>query len=331
MIWRKVFDYEKSRIKNSKSVFIAVAAVFLLTVSAFFLFCALSPAESQYIVSDRNEAKNTYYKYIADGEAQLASPYLTDSERTEIKLGIERYKFYLETDTVESDYLPIDNFTSKFKGYGGSSILLRFAHFSFYPFCILAIAGGVYLIGQEKDKNILKNILAPDIPRGKLYATKLAINFLMTFAPVIISAAVLGIAGAFVPHGNFLVYSGGYKPLNAYALYWQIILGNFSAQLLLYSVSVLLCLFFKRIFSVGFTVVGYLFFAVLVMIVYNSDRFVELNVQTFESVVCIPLAGIQNYTAGLDVVFWAVFIAHLALSAAVIAVSYSVFGRRDLV
>ncbi len=331
MFLRKIFGYEKSRIKNDKTICLVTIAVFLLAVLAFFLVFALTPSESQYIVTDREAAKNTYYKYISDYEVQLTSPNLTDSERTEIKLNIERYQYYLDTGTVESDYLPIDFFTTKFNRYTGNSLLLSFAHYSFYPFCILSVMGGVYLVGQERDKNILKNILASNIPRTKLYGSKLLINSIMTFAPILLFMIVLGIAGAFVPHGTFLVYSGGYKPLNGYALFWQIILGNFSAQLLLYSVSALLCLFFKRLYSVAFTVVGYLFFAILGMAIVNENRFIELNIQTFESMVCFPVVGIQNYTSGLDVVFWVVFIAHLALSAALIAISFKAFKRRNLI
>lgn len=335
MKFGRMTAYELARLKDCKiKVLACIGALLIAFLVIGALYAAQSVSDGQKAISDEQRAHELvlYEQGLEELRYQLDNfgYEMTFDERAWREQEIEKYEFLLETGTVIEDYTDIDNFTDKVKGYMRGGFTLHCAYWSFFPFAVWVVAVALYLFAAERRAGTDKNVFASDVGRKTVFSAKLTVGTVAAFAPWALFSAAFGAVGAFLPYTDFLVYGTGYAVLNGYELFWQLTLGNFAALAILFSAALFSGMCFGRLPSALFCAVGYFVLLISGMLVGHKVEFVKIKVQKLENFYCFPAVGIQNYTAGLNGVFWVVWALNILLAAAMVFAAFAVFLRRDI-
>lgn len=331
-MFKKILRYELARLKNNRTMLIVLGVSVVLVFAAIALIYWLAPTET-IIAENREAAFNTYQRWLFEYKEALGETSGL-SAKAYLMREIERFEFFLRTNTIHTDYLKFGYYNyCKFEGFEGIGFLFAILSFGMFAYAVYAMFCALYMISEEKREGSLKNLLASDIPKNKLFLYKLAIYGALAIIPYLILAMIIGIAGAFVPHGNFLVYTTHFEAVSGYAILWQMIFTDLAIAAVIFAVTLLLSVFLRQIPCIALTVSGYLAVALLDYVIQSKAEFLPLGSMTIRTAAFIPITGLQTY--GLDgmvlnPIYFLLFAVNIAIAAIIIIISAKQFNKRNI-
>ncbi|MDE6075852.1 MAG: hypothetical protein K2G26_05385, partial [Clostridia bacterium] len=223
----RLLKYEWARLKAYKKWFAVLAAAVVIILAGIGVGFALKSALPISGV-DKAATMQEYRQQLETDRAilQVHADELTDFEKFSVGREIEKLQFFIDTDTTESDYLSISEYTGKIQGYEAFGFCVYFFEYSSYFFIALAVAGALWAFSVETQVHSIKNLLAAPADRKSIFAVKTAVSAgAVLIVPVILFAVFL-IVCACVPNGSFLIYAGGYKAVGGLHIFAQLGLRN---------------------------------------------------------------------------------------------------------
>ncbi|MDE5789514.1 MAG: hypothetical protein K2H78_03750 [Clostridia bacterium] len=326
--FKSILKYEAVRLWAQKKwlfLIIAVLAVFIIVFSVLY---AASPS-STLSVSDRGKILQGYSDNIEKYRDMLESygDALGKEEVFRLNRDIEKYRFFLDTGTVEQDYITNGDYIGKFKGYEAFGFCTYFYESMTYVFCALAFVAALWTFSAER--HTVKNLLAAPIKRKEIFAVKTGVTFTAATALPVLLYVVLLIVCACSPSRPFLMYSGGFKAVSGTHIFAQIGLRNILLVALYYAVTLLCTTYFKPLTSGLIPPLGTVALIFISLIVSGERNFVMLGKAAFEAFNLIPVFGLWNYMGGFDIHFIIMAFAYFAVVCGLILWSLVKFKKKD--
>ena len=326
--FKNILKYEAVRLWAQKKwlfLIIAVLAVFIIVFSVLY---AASPS-STLSVSDRSKILQGYSENIEKYRYMLESygDALGKEEVFRLNRDIEKYRFFLDTGTVEQDYITNGDYIEKFKGYEAFGFCTYFYESMTYVFCALAFVAALWTFSAER--HTVKNLLAAPIKRKEIFAVKTGVTFTAATALPVLLYVVLLIVCACSPSRPFLMYSGGFKAVSGTHIFAQIGLRNILLVALYYAVTLLCTTYFKPLTSGLIPPLGTVALIFISLIVSGESNFVMLGKASFEAFNLIPVFGLWNYMGGFDIHFIIMAFVYFAVTCGLIIWSFVKFKKKD--
>ncbi|MCH5164691.1 MAG: ABC transporter permease subunit [Clostridiales bacterium] len=305
----------------------------VLVLLAITLIYWLAPTEELRTTGNREQAIYFNEMWYQEYKAALSNPDLSLSEKAFLMRELQRYEFFLRTNTIHTDYLQFSYNECKFEGYEGIGFLFSILSFGLFAYAVYAMFCALYMISEEKREGSLKNLFASNIPKDKLFLSKLAIYGALLIIPYIIFAIIIGIAGIFVPHGSFLVYTTHFEAVSGYAILWQMIFTDFVIGIMFFAVTVLLSVFLRQIPCIALTVSGYLLLGLLMYVIHTKIQFLPFGGKVIPTSIFVPIVGFQSYGEEgmvLNSIYFIFFAVSIAIAAILLIISAKQFNKRNI-
>ncbi|MDE7401491.1 MAG: hypothetical protein K2N17_05505 [Clostridia bacterium] len=325
--FKSILKYEAVRLWAQKKwlfLMIAVLAAFIIVFSVMY---AASPA-STLSTPDRGKILQGYSEDIEKYSDMLEYGDVLGKEKVfELNRQIERYRFFLDTGTVEQDYITNSDYIEKFKGYEAFGFCTYFYESTTYVFCAFAFVGALWTFSAER--HTVKNLLAAPIKRKEIFALKTGVTFTAATVLPVLLYVVLLIICACSPSRPFLMYSGGFKAVSGTHIFAQIGLRNILLVALYYAVTLLCTTYFKPLTSGLIPPLGTVALIFISLIVSGERSFVMLGKAAFEAFNLIPVFGLWNYMGGFDIHFIIMAFAYVVVISGLIFWSFVKFKKKD--
>ncbi len=326
--FKSILKYEAVRLWAQKKWLFLIFAVLAVCIIVFSVLYATSPA-SVLSIPDRGKILQGYSQDIEKYSDILESygDALGKEKVFELTRQIERYRFFLDTGTVEQDYITSIDYISKFKGYEAFGFCTYFYESMTYVFCAFAFVGALWTFSAER--HTVKNLLAAPIKRKEIFAVKTGVTFTAVTALPVLLYVVFLIICACSPSRPYLMYSGGFKAVSGTHIFAQIGIRNILLVALFYAVTLLCTIYFKPLTSGLIPPLGTVALIFISLIVSGERSFVMLGKAAFEAFNLIPVFGLWNYMGGFDIHFIIMAVAYLAVVCGLIFWSFFKFKKKD--
>lgn len=326
--FKSILKYEAVRLWAQKKWLFLTVSVLAVFIIVFSVLYATSEAYNLSI-PDRGKILQGYSEDV-EKYSEILESYgdaLGKEKVFELTRQIERYRFFLDTGTVEQDYMTNLDYVGKFKGYEAFGFCTYFYEMMTYVFCAFAFVCALWTFSAER--HTVKNLLAAPIKRKEIFAVKTGVTFTAATALPVLLYVVFLIVCACSPSRPFLMYSGGFKAVSGTHIFAQIGLRNILLVALYYAVTLLCTTYFKPLPSgliPPFGTVGLIFIS---LIVSGERNFVMLGKAAFEAFNLIPVFGLWNYMGGFDIHFIIMAFVYLAVVCGLMLWSFVKFKKKD--
>ncbi|MDE6790461.1 MAG: hypothetical protein K2J61_01940, partial [Clostridia bacterium] len=173
--FKSILKYEAVRLWAQKKWLFLMIAVLAAFIIVFLVLYAASPA-STLSTPDRGKILQGYSEDIEKYSDMLEYGDVLGKEKVfELNRQIERYRFFLDTGTVEQDYITNSDYIEKFKGYEAFGFCTYFYESTTYVFCAFAFVCALWTFSAER--HTVKNLLAAPIKRKEIFALKTGVTF----------------------------------------------------------------------------------------------------------------------------------------------------------
>lgn len=326
--FKSILKYEAVRLWAQKKWLFLIIAVLAAFIIVFSVLYAASPS-SAIAIPDRGKILQGYSEDIEKYSGMLESygDALGKEKVFELTRQIERYRFFLDTGTVEQDYFTNLDYVGKFKGYEAFGFCTYFYESMTYVFCAFAFVGALWTFSAER--HTVKNLLAAPIKRKEIFAVKTGVIFTSVTALPVLLYSVLLIICACSPSRPYLMYSGGFKAVSGTHIFAQIGLRNILLVALYYAVTLLCTTYFKPLPSSLIPPLGTVALIFISLIVSGERNFVMLGKAAFEAFNLIPVFGLWNYMGGFDINFIIMAFVYTAVVCGLIIWSFVKFKKKD--
>jgi ABC-type transport system involved in multi-copper enzyme maturation permease subunit len=329
---KKIFRFELAKIKRNK-LMTAILSVLLAAVLALpaVYFFVMGPTQPPVEV-DRAEALREYRADLAQYEDFLAQhgPNMTKKQKRLYEDICKRIRFYVETGTIESDYLNSDTLTSPSPGKEYSAFMFFFATASAFFLWALAIAAAAYLFLFEYHTHTLKNIFASGIGRNKLFGAKLLL-LLAFLTAVFLILTLFGLAFGLVQQNALLVlFYGNYVAMNAPAVFITQAAATYVIMLTLLAAAVFAGILFQNI-AVGIASPGAVYGAAFLIYFGISDLIATNPAYSHLNYLDkIPVLSLQVHVGGFDPGFIITLALHSLLAGLLLFFARCKLKRQDI-
>lgn len=237
--FKKVLKFENYKARHNKLlVYVGVIVLLTFILTSISYFCFIKPYEPEDI--NREELLFKYQnEIILNNEIIEQDKTLSKEEIENLKVTIKLYEFYINTNTIEQDY--INNFNLPLERNienSNAGFMFIFLAISGLVMCAIAGAVGVYFVSSDYKNNSIKNILAGQVSRVKLFLSKLSIHFVLMssiFLIFIIFAMIFGL----VNPSKFLFYvNENFVSVNGMAVFFMQALSLFVLMISVTSITV---------------------------------------------------------------------------------------------
>lgn len=238
--FNKVLKFEQYKARHNKLlVYVGVVVLLTFILTSIYYFCFIRSYEPEEI--NREELLFEYQnEIILNNELIEQDKTLSKEEIEALNITNKLYEFYIHTNTIEQDYLnnfniPLERNTEN----SNAGFMFIFLAISGLVMCAIAGAVGVYLFSSDYKYNSIKNILAGQVSRVKLFLSKLSIHFVLMssiFLIFIIFAMIFG----FVNPSKFLFYvNENFVSVNGMAVFFMQALSLFMLMISVSSITVI--------------------------------------------------------------------------------------------
>ncbi|MDE7163677.1 MAG: ABC transporter permease subunit [Clostridia bacterium] len=326
--FKNILKYEAVRTWAQKKWILLIVAV----LAAFFIVFSVSYATSdkhKLTTFDRAKILQEYREDL-DAYSDVLEKYgdtLTKENEFELKRSIERFRFFLDTETIEYDYITNTDYITKYKGYEAFGYCTSVYESMTYVFCAFALVGALWTFSAER--HTVKNLLAAPIKRKEIFAVKTCVTFTEVTALPVLLFIVLLIVCACSPQRPYLMYSGGFKAVTGTHIFAQIGIRNILLVALFYAVTLLCTMYFKPLPSGLIPTLGIVALIFLSMIITGESKFIMLGKAAFETYNLYPVLGLWNYLGGFDIHFIIMAFAYFAIICSLVFWSLVKFKRKD--
>lgn len=326
---KRVLRYETRRIAVYKKYFIFAAGVLILFALCLFIFFAMKETKTirdfdRAALTEQYRADaETYKKYLAESGEEF-----TSAQYENMSYKLEELEFFLSTDTVQFDYIQIEEYMDKYKGCEVSAFCFLVCEASLYPFMAISVVCALWAFSFEKSGGILKNLFQ-GCDRRKIFDGKLLISAALALGlPLLV--LLFGTIGTACNGMDFLIHDGGVKVMDNVELFAQLGLRNFVLILFMYAATMFCTTFFKPMISAFVPPMAIIITGLIGMIATGARSMVLLNMHDFEAFNAFPVVGFLNYAGGFDYVFAILAVLHFLAAAAFLIAARARFIHGDL-
>ncbi|MGN0823802.1 MAG: ABC transporter permease subunit [Candidatus Coproplasma sp.] len=237
------------------------------------------------------------------------------------------YRFYLDTDTTEYDYVNSFDYTFKYVGYENFGFCNYFFEMMTYVFCITAVICALWTFSAEQ--RTVKNLLAAPIKRKQIFAVKTGVTFFAAMLTPVFLFVALVITCACSPTRQFLIYTGRYVAVSGVHMFAQIGVRNLLVIAFFYFFTLLCTQYLKPLASALTPLFGFIFLELLGAILANKPLFYRLGSAAFNPFNFYPVMGLWGYLGGFDFHFIIIVVAYLLVEVGLLIWSGVRFNRKD--
>lgn len=329
----KTIGFELKKISHNK-LMIAILAVLLaaaLAVPTVKYFCFSKPQPLE--IEDDRTAVLMGYREELERYEQLQIRYadtLTKKEKEIYDDICARLLFFIETGTTESDYQNLSSLTEKYETKENTGFMFFFGTVSSFLLWALAIATAAYLFVFEYHTSTLKNVLASQISRDKIFAGKLLFMLLFLTAVFLIFTLYAFAFGLTQSQLLLILHNGDYRAIGTATAFISQSVAVYVIMLILSAVTALSGIAFRNI-AVGIATPGALYGITILMYAAIADAtrknpaYSQINY-----IDKIPLLSIQFHIGGFDWSFILSLLLHLASAVLLMLLCFRKFKKQDV-
>ncbi|GEM_PF-7107927 len=316
---------------------LAVAGVRFGSEYSYLLKAEAQYPETEMSVAQRNSLLAEYahelvysQEYLRQAEFVNAPSAVLAKYREECA----RYAFFLETGTVESDYLDAGTLTQLTYGYHGSAFPFIVLDTFFYPLLFFALMLGVSAFGMEYRSGTIKNVVtAPVRRRNIIYGKALFLAMVMTMSLFVLMVLSLGIGALFgFGDAEVLVFSGTIcRGVPVLVLFFVRIVLAWVAMLFVAAVAAVFGIVLRSPIAAIIAPVGVYLLSIgvfNVVVGFRQYTYYEPNLAAIA--MFYPIVGLQYHMEAWSGIFWFLIGYHGLLIAIGLLAAITLFKRQNI-
>lgn len=326
--FKRLLKYEAVRVWTQKRWLLLLLGL----IVAFALIFGIGYAERDpYELSGRDkaaimesyEARYQQYSQMIEEHGNQT----TEGQLEYWKKQAALYRFYLDSDTTELDYVSKSDYTFKYEGYENFGFCNYFFEMMTYVFCVTAVICALWTFSAER--HTVKNLLAAPIKRKQIFAVKTGVTFSAAMAlPVLLFIALI-ITCACSPQRSYLIYTGVYSPVSGTHMFAQIGVRNLLVIAFFYFITLLCTQYFKPLASALTPLFGFVFLELLGAIFSGKPLLVKFGTAAFNTFNLYPVLGLWSYLGGFDLHFIILVVVYLLVEGGLLLWSGIKFNKKD--
>lgn len=329
---KRVMRFEFSKLKRNKSFWIVLAAVLVIAILGITLYFFGTTNEVDGISHDREALLNSYKENVEYIDSVLDSDTtLSEADRAELNDWRDLFMIYINSGTIESDYLNEELIDVRPIGMENSAFMLHFTMSAAFVLWAIAIIAAAYLFIFEHHVHLYKNIFVGQVGRKQVFLGKL-ILLLATVTAIQLLFALYALAfGLTQPDVQMItMLFGKYTAISALTAFAAQIAAVYTLTLLLISITLFVGMLVKNaIVAVASSAAIYASSALLYRffgnIAYHDPKF-----SSTYSFKYMPVFSLQLHIGAFDTAFLISLVLHLAAAVALIVLSARKFAKQDL-
>lgn len=270
--FNKVLKFEQFKARHNKLlVYVGVIVLLTFILTSLYYFCFIKSYELEEI--NREELLFEYQNEIISNNLLIEQDKtLTKEEIENLKINNKLYEFYINTNTVQQDYL--NNLEITFERNienANAGFMFVFLAISGLVLCAIAGAVGFYLFSSDYKNNSIKNILAGQVSRVKLFLSKLSIYFVLMGSIFLIFMLFAMIFGLVNP-SKFLFYiKDNFVAVNGMTVFFMQALSFFVLMLSVSSIAIAVGVISKSLIASSASVVCTLLLISMISLLTLND------------------------------------------------------------
>lgn len=343
----KALSAEGYRLSRSKFTLIATAAVLILAMAVTALVFGVIYGSEKYRAPQPPTQENREYLLLDYAESlKECEEFLKQAETVGAPAEVKNkyrelcaaYRFYIDTGTVESDYIALEDTGDAGKAPGGTAFLFFSAKILVYPLLLLAIMGGIIAYSSAYKSGVIKNTAAAPVGRFASVMGKYLLAVLFSLCALVLAAVFSLIFANIIGFENVRVISAhgdGCRAVSALSLYVTRLSGIFILMLLFSALSVLFGELTKSSLGALLLSAAFLGLAILAkLLLYDNNTISQYGEHYYRLglyfVNYLPVVNIINYQKGFDGTFALLLGYNLLLAAYAVIMAGARFRKRDL-
>ena len=321
---KKAFRYEAFRFYHTPKFWVALIAVLVVFIAFMFVhYFVLLPGLDVVQVHDRQAAfdeireKVDYYRGFMEEYADR----LTEEDIDSLTDMIAEGEFYLNTQTLPTDYANDCYLAEKHRGRERLGFMFQFGTISEFVFWIVCIAICAFVFTRDYSSNNYKNLYAGTASRQAVFWSKLLFSFAVCGAVCLLLFLIALIFGLTDQWQFVDFYKGTYRAVSTTTIFVVQYVGAVVAGMVFGSLATLLGnLSKKTVFSVAFPLAFYLF---AILVAYTYVDFAYANPKSIDTVQSyIPIVCLQLHVGVFDSEYLIKLLVHFAFAGACTFASY---------
>lgn len=330
---KKAISFETHKLCYNKTACIFFI-VFLLVVLVFptVNYFSIMPV-NEHFVQDRAVMLLKYQNEISEYQEILSkySSSLSEREKSIYEDNCKRLQFYIDTNTIESDYLNADLLTEKVKGSESSGFMFYFSTIAAFFVWAIAIVAAVYIFVFEYHTGQYKNLIASQVSRRKIFIGKFIVFLGITtigFVVLFLYALVFGLTQSATQ--ILIVFNGSYVAVSALLAYLSYSVAIYVLMLVLSSVTIFIGTLFKNAVIAALSAAVIYGLALLMSFAFTNAAYSNPAFQRLNSISYIPFLSLQLHVGSFDTRFIITLLIHLLCTFILLLISLYQFNKRDI-
>ncbi len=312
------------------NLLIGIIAFFVITIVILSLFATV---DKESIDTRDKEVIIQSYKDIIQFEIDMLEVEKRDAFRAVMQDKIDYYSYFVDTNTVESEYYNIGGSTTATinnrEGHEGSAFMFYSFKWLSYVIYILAVVIPLMLFVLELGGPI-KNIIATSLTRNKIYNYFYLESFILVSVINFIAFEIGLVGGMMCKDDSILLIQNGYREVSTIGIYCWACLGRYILSLLFVNVVTLVgirtknvsltCIYFGLIIAT----------AIVVGLMVSPSIFNESEYNYSDPLVKLPIVGVDANQVGITTDSIIMIVYHSLITVALYFGGLAYFRKKNI-
>ncbi len=201
----KIFKFEYQKLLGNRIFVFTLISSFLIIISTLIIIFSFTSSLSSNISITKEEVLSGYQLNLDRIIEELEDVELSDYYKQNLCNEKNKLEFLLLTQTTEYEYLDITDSGRKLDINQGTSLMFFIFNSAYIMILLFAIFVSIYTFLFDIQSGTIKNILASEVSRKKVFLGKIAFQMSAVYGVLFVVLFIAFTFGLQNPEANFLV------------------------------------------------------------------------------------------------------------------------------